>query len=316
MASLFTKDMLPSSTEEAIRSFDERYLGAVMAADPGDWAQQFVFDTDSPRTTFPLSFVSTKYRETKEVTGRAETMESDSFDVSVVEFDAGYEASWLDLKTNSFAYRQWNQQASLFVMAERRHVSKELTALLELGTSVTSPWDNVAFFSASHRANRKANSTTFSNYQSSALDPAVIANITAEITSMKDVRDANGDRLGVQPDEIWLPPQKFQAVSNLLNQNFISDGTTTITNPYLGKLTPRELTDASDANDWYLVDSKLMGLLPPMVSMRYAAPEMALSFLDESSDHFKTTKKLKAMSHIFYGFGLVFPHAIRLVRGA
>lgn len=316
MASLFTKDLLPSSTEEAIRTFDERYLAAVMAADPGDWANQFVFDTPSPRTTFPLSYVASKYRETKEVTGRAQTMEEGSFDISVVEFDTAFEASWIDLRTNAFAYRQWTSAPSLFVMGERRHVSKELTALLELGTSATSPWDGVAFFSTSHRANKKNNTTTFSNYQSSTKDPATLANITAEIALMKDVRDTNGDRLGVQPDQIWLPPEKFQAVSNLLNQNFISDGTTTITNPYLGKLTPVELVDATDANDWYLVDSKLMSRMPPLAAMRYAADGLGLSFLDENSDHFKTTKKLKAMSHIFYGFGLVFPHAIRLVRGA
>lgn len=313
MADLYVKDLLPTSSEQAIREFQERYLAAVSAADPGDWAQKFVLSTGAPRNTFPLSYVSTKYNATKDDSGRVESMEEGSFDVSVIQYDTGYKANWVDLKTNSFAYRQWNQAPGLFAMGERRHVSKKLTALLEAGTTTVSPWDNVNFFSASHKANRKTLTTTFGNYQSSGTDPASITNITTEITSMKDVRDTNGDRLGVSPDEIWLPPQKFQAVSNLLSQNMINNGES---NPLLGKLRPVELVDATDVNDWYLVDSRLMSQLPCMVAMQYRPDGMGLSFLDENSDNFKKFGELQVLSKIWYGFGLVFPHAIRLVRGA
>jgi hypothetical protein len=36
---------------------------------------------------------------------------------------------------------------------------------------------------------------------------------------------------------------------------------------------------------------------------------------DESSDFFKDTGKLKMSAHIWYGFKLIFPHAMRLVKG-
>ena len=68
---------------------------------------------------------------------------------------------------------------------------------------------------------------------------------------------------------------------------------------------------------WYLADSKLISSgLTPWVSLRQTVPaSLSLRVFDESSDFFKTTGDILMTSHIWYGFGLALPHAIRLVRG-
>jgi hypothetical protein len=89
-----------------------------------------------------------------------------------------------------------------------------------------------------------------------------------------------------------------------------------MSNPIAG-LRAVYVPELTDADDWYLLDSKLAKVLPPWVGLRYS-PGLALELrqFDESSDFFKNTGKIKVSSHIWYGFGMPFPHAIRLVKGA
>lgn len=315
MTSLYTNELLPTTSEQAIREFNEKYLAVVSAAPAPTWADRFVSPVSAPRVTFPIGLMSTKFRETRDQGSRAKGMTEESFDLRVVEHDAGFEAPFLDISTNAFAYRNWMRAPERLRIAEGRHVCKQLATLLEAGTSDTSPYDGVAFFSASHKANpADSGAGTFSNYQSSAAAPT-IANIQTEMTAMRAVKDENGDKLGVEPDEIWLPTEKFQVVSDLLNQAFLASGES---NPMLGKLKPVHVPDLTDANDWFLVDSKLIAMgFDPMVAAKFVpADTLGLRFWDESSDFFKDTGKIRVSQHIWTGFRLVFPHAIRLVRGA
>lgn len=314
MASLYVNEQLPTTSEAAIREFNEKYLMALSAAAPSDWASRFVTAVGAPRTTFPLSFMSTKFVETKEQSGRFTGMGEKSFDVKVVEFNAGYEAKLLDLTTNVFAYKNWSAVPSRFVTAEARHIAYQLATLLELGTATPSPFDDVNFFSASHLANPVKGTATWSNYQSSTLAPS-LANIAAEMTNMRAVKDENGDKLGVNPTEIWLPTAKFQTVSDLLNQAFLASGES---NPIAGQIKPVHIPELTDADDWYLVDTNLMASgFDPMIAASYRPSDsLGLRSWDESSDYFKDTGKIKIGAHIWTGFNLVFPHAIRLVKGA
>ena len=314
--SLYTPELLPTTSEEAIRQFNEKYLAVSSAAPAPTWADRFVMPVGAPRVTFPIGLMSTKFRETRDQGSRAKGMTEESFDLKVVEHDAGFEAPLLDIKTNTFAYRNWMRAPERLRIAEARHVCKQLAVLLEDGTSQLSPWDGVAFFSASHKANPSdSGAGVFSNYQSSATDPAVIANLQAEMTAMRAVKDENGDKLGVEPDEIWLPTEKFQIVSDRLNQDRLANGES---NPILGKLKPVHVPDLTDVNDWFLVDSKQLAMgFDPMVAAKFMpADTLGLRFWDENSDFFKDSGKIKVSQHIWTGFRLVFPHAIRLVRGA
>lgn len=315
MASLYTNELLPATSEEAIREFNEKYLAVLTAAPAPSWADRFKIGVGAPRVTFPISLMSTKFQETKEASGTFKSMAEKDFDLKVVEFDAGYEAKALDIRTNAFAYRNWSAVPQRFVTAQARHICKELAALLEAGTSELSPWDGVAFFSASHKANPKYLTTTFSNFQAVAKSPTTLADLQGEITSMMGVLDENGDKLGVEPDEIWVPTAKAQYVSDYLSQQYIGNGET---NPLFGKLKVVHVPELTDANDWYLVDSKLMAMgIEPMIAAEYRPSEdLGLRFWDESSDFFKDTGKLKVSNHIWTGFKLVFPHAIRRVTGS
>ncbi len=320
MASLFTHQTLPATSEEAIREFDEKYLAAITAAAPPAWAAQFLYTVGAPRATFPISLMSTKYNETKEQSSRFKTMAEKSFDLTVVEFDAGYEAKLLDILTNTFAYRNWGRAPGALADGEVKHVAKNLVTLLE-DTAQVSPWDGELFFDTDHRSNpaeviveTQGRKNTWSNLQSGAAAPT-LANIAAEMTLMRDVRDTNGDKLGIEPNEIWLPTPKFQGTSDLLNQAFLATGES---NPLLGKIKPVHVPDLTDINDWYLVDTNQIAKgVEPMIAANYRdVGSLGLRTWDESSDFFKDTGKLKVSAHIWYGFKLVFPHAIRRVVGA
>jgi hypothetical protein len=315
MASLYTNELLPTTSEEAIRQFNEKYLAVTSAASPSDWASRFHTSTPSPRVTYPLSAMATKFLEAKENSDRFKGFEEKSFDLKVTKFHAGFEVSMFDLKTNVFAARNWSNAPGRFKVAEQRHIASKLATLLEAGTSTLSPWDDVNFFSATHQSNPFESLGTWSNYQSVAAAPS-LANIQTEMVAMqKAVKDENGDKLGAMPDEIWLPTDKFQVVSDLLNQAFLSSGES---NYMMGKIKAVHVPELTDVNDWYLVDSKLLAQgYDPMLSVSYQEPaSLGLTFWDESSDFFKDTGKIKVAQKIWTGRGLLFPHAIRKVVGA
>ncbi len=320
MASLFIKDTLPAGSEAAIREFDEKYLAAITAAAPPGWCSGFVTPVGAPRTTFPISLISTKYNETKEQSSRFKTMAEKEFDLNVVEYDAGYEAELLKILTNTFAYRNWSKAPGKLADGEMKHVAKNLVTLLE-DTAQTSPWDGELFFDTDHRSNPKevivevqGRKNTWSNLAAGTQAPT-LANIASEMTLMRDVRDENGDKMGVEPNEIWLPTPKFQGTSDLLQQAFLASGES---NPMLGKIKPVHIPDLIDANDWFLVDTTQFAKgVEPMIAANYRdVGSLGLRSWDESSDFFKDTGKIKVSAHIWYGFKLVFPHAIRRVPGA
>ncbi len=320
MASLFTHQTLPATSEEAIRQFDERYLAAITAAAPPGWCAGFIDSVGAPRVTFPIALMSTKFNETKEASSRFKTMSEQAFDLTVVEFDAGYEAKLLDILTNTFAYRNWGRAPAALADGEVKHVAKNLVTLLE-DSAQLSPWDGLTFFNDAHRSNPKeviaatqGRKNTWDNLQAGPLAPT-IANISAEMTLMRDVRDENGDKMGIEPNEIWLPTEKFQGTSDLLNQAMINGGDS---NPLLGKIKPVHVPDLTDINDWYLVDTTQFAKgVQPMIAAQYRdVGSLGLRQWDESSDFFKDTGKLKMSAHIWYGFKLIFPHAIRRIVGA
>jgi hypothetical protein len=324
--SLYEYDKLPTTSGLALVEFSDRYLAAQGVALPPGWVDQYG-DTQpigSPKATFPISQLSGRYQETKG-DSRTKSMLETSFDVKVIEFDMGYEAKLLDLFQNVYAYRKWNEAAGRFTVAEANHRADAIVTLLEAGES-TACWDGVNFFATNHPACFGDSAAgTFSNYQASTKDPNSIPNIIAELTAMRGVKDENGKKLGVDPDTILLPTEKFELVRSLLLQQQVSvasgtgspgGGTGSMSNPLAG-LNAVHVPQLTDANDWYLVDSKLTSTLPPWASLRFS-PGSALELRqwDESSDFFKNTGKIKVSSHIWYGFALVFPHAIRKIAGA
>lgn len=323
MGSLYTSELLPTTSEQAIREFEERYLAGISATPAPTWADELgdIIDVGAPRVTFPISLLSTRYVETREASSRFKTLLEQSFDLKVVEYDAGHEAKLMDLFLNVFAYRKWGEVPSRFQTAEGFHVVENLATLLE-DTSQLSPWDGLSFFNANHKANPSGDpSSTWSNFQATPKDVLNISNITDEITLMQGVLDENGKKMNVDPTHIMVPTQKGKKLQFLLAQNMVVIGTGTApsSNPYVGKFNVIINPQLTDADDWYLIDQNLIRnqAVPPWVVAKFLPPaDLGLRFFDESSDFFKNSGKIKVSSHIWYGFKLVFPHAIRKVTGA
>lgn len=325
LKSLYSIEQLPTTDQAAIREFNDRYLAAIGAAQPTGWADKYgdVVPTSSPLTTFPVSQLRTQYRRS-EGEPRFKKLRAKSFDVKTEEFDDGYQAKLKDIFNQLFAYRQWQAAPARLVLAEDQFRHTNVAALLELGTATVCV-DGQNFFSTTHPCNigDATVGTAWSNYQASTKDVVSITNIQDEVTLMKAVKDENGNKMGVNPDTIIVPTEKSEALKNLLAQNLIlgalSSATSngTVTNPYQGgRFTVVEAKELTDPNDWYLVDSTLAAELAPWVSVRETVPQsLALRSYDESSDFFKDTGDIKMSSHIWYGFGLALPHAIRLIRG-
>jgi hypothetical protein len=320
---LFTINTLPATSQAAIREFDDRYLASIGATPPTNWTDLGdLLDVNQPMVTFPVSSFALKYQQTQGE-NRFKTMAEKSFDVKVQELDAGYEGNLLDLLTKTFAYRNWLEGPRRLMYAEGRHRNEQIATLLDTGEATTWPIDGANFFSATHLSDfNDTDSATWSNYQAAATPVTSIVNIEQEVTSFQGVLDENGAELGADPDTILVPTAKYEAVKNLLAQAMILDstGAAGVTNPYQGKFRVVRVPELTDADQWYLVDSKLLASsgLAPWLSLRYATPQssgLALRWYDEASDFFKDTGKIKASSHIWYGFSLGFPHAIRKVEG-
>lgn len=332
---LYTIDTFPTTSQAAMREFDDRYLAAVGAAPPPTWTDAGdLLPTGSPLVSFPIANMAIQYLQTQGES-RFRTLLEKSFDMKAQEFDAGVEGKLLDILQQTFAYRNWQAGPARLMLAEGRFRNKQIAALLEDGENqkwggAATPIDDANFFSATHLSDfSDADSTTWSNYQSSTKDVVSIANLEAEVTAMQGgVLDENGDKMDADPDTILVPTAKYESLKNLLAQEMIlHPGTSTtdttaggVSNPYKGRFNLVRIPEFTDANDWYLVDSKLRASqgLTPWISLRYTVPNPALQLrqYDESSDYFKDTGRIKVSSHIWYGFALGFPHAIRKVKGA
>jgi hypothetical protein len=322
---LYSVDQLPTTDQAAIREFNDRYLAAIGASQPTGWADTLgdLVPANSPLVTFPVSQLRTRYLRT-EGENRFKKLRAQSFDVKTEEFDDGFVVKAKDLYNKLFAYRRWQEAPARFVTAEAQFRHTQIAALLEAGASTLSV-DGQNFFSATHPANQGDSTVTpaWSNYQSTAKDVVSITNLAAEVALMMSVRDENGVKLGVYPDTILVPTEKYEGLKNLLAQAIILGGPTTgvsngsITNPYMGRFNVVPVKEFTSAVDWYLIDSKMSGEgFSPWVSVRETVPQtLALRSFDESSDYYKDTGNLKMSSHIWYGFGLALPQAIRKVVG-
>ena len=184
---------------------------------------------------------------------------------------------------------------------------------------------------------------TWSNYQSSAKNVLgslatgtagtfQIDNLQAEVVAGETgVLDENGLLLGVDYDTILVPyDYKTPLVNGLKNSRLMATTTNATSNDvaaagvdnvykdHFNVIGVREFTTVSTSTaDWYLLDSKLIKKgLSPWLAMRQTVPaSLALRVFDESSDFFKNTSNIKISSHLWYGFSLVLPHAIRRIKG-
>lgn len=331
---LYTVTTLPADDQAALREFNDRYIASIGAAQPPTWSDfGDLFPTNAPQVTFPIGSLALKY-ERFQGEERTKTLLAKSFDLKSEEFSAGLEAELLDLTTKVFSYRNWQQGPARMMIAEARFRNRAIVALLEGGHTGTK-WgvtanqpngiDNAYFFSATHLSDfTDPASTTWSNYQATGKDVTDLTKIEEEVILMQGALDENGEKLGTDPDTILVPTAKYETLKNKLAKDMILETSgssfAATNNVFKGRFNVIHVPELTDVNDWYLVDSKLRSSsgLPPWIMMRYTAPnpELQMRIWDTSSDFFKNTGRIKVSSHIWYGFTLGFPHAIRKITGA
>jgi hypothetical protein len=349
---LYTQDTLPTTSQAAIREFNDRYLAAIGASVPQGWADMYgvMIPTDSPEVTFPVSQLRTKYVRT-EGESKYKKLGEASINIKSEEFDDGYQARLMDILKKVYAYRQWQMAPARLVLAEDQFRHTTIANLLTNATGTTlapACVDGLSLFNSAHLANITDGSitSTWSNYESTATNIlGSLANTSGPITGVAQidylqqevtlgqtqVLDENGNIMGVDYDTILVPYDYYEPVKNMLAKNFLLQVTASATTPfnpaagatdniYKGRfnvIPVREFSVATGQTaDWYLIDSKLIGEMPPWISMKMSvASSLALRVFDESSDFFKNTGNIKLSSHIWYGFGAMFPHAIRRIKG-
>lgn len=316
---LYTNDQLPTTSAAALREFNERLLACIAMSQPDGWHEQLglVDSTNALHTTFPISALGLKFQKTMGENRFKTAMEA-ALEMKAEEFDEGIEASVIELFTQTFRWKQWKNGPAQLLIAEKNFVALNVAELLEGGTTVNR-YDGVPFWSAAHPCNfaKPAEFGTFSNYQANA-KAITIVNLEAEISLMKTVKDENGKKLGIKPDTLIVPSEKYESTKNLLSQTLILDTNAGVSNPYQGKLNVVEAKELTDVNDWYLVDSAMVRMgVAPWIAMKFNAPA-SLQFrnYDESSEFFRDHGKIKVSNHIWYSFAQGLPHAIRKIVGA
>jgi hypothetical protein len=330
MALLNPATILPSSSRDAREMFDERYNAAQLLVQPQTWVSELGEDYPTPalETKYPMSVLALKFTEAKGKETNFRTIGEKDCTLTVAEYKEGVEIELMKLMTNSFVAKRWAETPAAFLQAEQTFKLKLIAAALEANTE-TCGWDDLALFHDAHLCNPKdPNSSTFDNLQATAKDVSDIAKLEEEITLMAEVLDINGDRLGVMPTHIGVPPAKFQKLKNTLKQDFIPStatpgaGTTTMRNPYNDAgLTVVRMDQLTDVNDWFLFDMNLISKsVPPWVVAKLALPgidTLGIRHWDmDNSDSARARSVIGVAQHIFYGFKFLHPHGIRRVAGA
>jgi hypothetical protein len=322
MADLFTIDTLPTTSQAAIREFDDRYIAAQGTYSPNKWFDMLgtFSPTNSPDTTFPINQIGLLFQATKGENRFKNAIEK-SIQIKSTEFDEGIKAKLMDLFTNSFAWARWQQGPSLLVTAEEWFRGKQVSTLIEAGETTLS-YDGKYFFDDDHPINPGDSSVgTYDNLDVAGLDVISVANIQAQITQFRlNCKDENGNNLDFGRVALGVPTAKYEGLKNLLKKEQIASaaGTASETNPYGdGSIEVVHMPQLTDVNDWYVFAPELYSMIPPWLALKLSVPgSLATRVYDESSELFRDTGQIAYSAHIWYGFGLAFPQGIRKVTGA
>lgn len=334
-----------ASSQAALQSFRLEYNLALASA-PAGWAETVgrMLADGSMKTTYPLNFRALKY--TEKTAQNAATSQPQNVDIEVKqrEFYEGQQIELRRLVKGDFAYIQsWAQLASDLALARVALRNELVTALLEAATTgywgqsslLTTGIDGQPFFSASHKVNpfdatkKLRGSATFSNYQSAAT-PLNATNLTIEKNAAMQVAAPDGRELGIRFDGILYPSSLDQTAENLLKiQDLILDARSSLNsvnnvmgatrNPHFGsgleQTRGHELAGTDTTANYFLYSREgiARGLVPWVIA---EDPTEEVRLFDESSDFYKTTGNIKYESHVFLNAVLLYPHAIRLVKGA
>lgn len=313
MASLTAGEKISVTVADQVRIYKEEYLAALLTPAPEpEWINLIAAEetVTSPLVRFPIALMSGSFQETKADNRDVEW--SDKYvDLSVTEYDWGYEAKAEELASNPVKQKQWAAAPAAAVSKERRKMSQLVAATLEANPT---GYDGVALFHDSHPIDGGG---TFDNLQATTMDPTSASAVLAEkILGEQQLKDSDGQLLGAEFDTVMMVPSKASALRFLLQQNFIPNaaGTATQSNPLPAASLNVVGNPFLTGNYAYFISSALMKSMPALVAVSYdPGSPLRLRQFGFESDHFKSTGRVKNSHHIWIGCGALFPNAIRRV---
>ena len=334
-----------ASSQRALEEFRLEYNSTLVSL-PVAWAEELgsVLPGGSLKDTYPISFASMLYKEKVAQGGAATTPQSADVSIQKKLWSLPAQAQLVRIVKGDFAYiQQWQQNAQHMARARVFLRNQVVTTLLEAGLSgywgqtqdQATGIDGQPFFSATHKINpfdptikSITGAATFSNYQATGA-PLNAANLTAEKAAMIMVPGPDGQNLGSRATGLLNPLCLDETARLLLTvQDLIlaADAQTSGTGKF-GQvrnehfmsgfehmLAPQLAGSAATAN-YYLFSRETIGRgMPPWVIAEDAAEELRV--WDESSDFYKDGGFIKIESFVYLNGGLLYPHGIRLVKGA
>jgi len=115
--------------------------------------------------------------------------------------------------------------------------------------------EGVALCSNSHTTTSGASTSTgFDNYGTASLTATAV---NAARTQMRYFRGDQGQRLQIVPDELWIPIDLYEKAFEIVNSMGKVDTDLNNRNVHKGAYTVNEWIFLSDANNWFMADSKL-----------------------------------------------------------
>lgn len=115
--------------------------------------------------------------------------------------------------------------------------------------------EGVAMCSDSHTTNSGASTASgFDNLVTTALSATALS---AARIQMVGLRDDKANRIQIQPDELWIPPDLFEKAYEIVASMGKVDTANNNRNVHEGAYTIHEWNYMSDANNWFLADSAM-----------------------------------------------------------
>lgn len=144
--------------------------------------------------------------------------------------------------------------------------------------------------------------TTQSNSGTTALSAAAVESTRL---LMRAFTDDKNNLIGVNPDELWVPPALEKTAWEIVNSINIPDSANNNANFYNGKMRVKVWDRLTDSNNWFMADSLWRAECAKWYNRQ--APEIML--VDESTTHL--TYELK----LYYSFGVddwrwIYGHAV------
>lgn len=145
--------------------------------------------------------------------------------------------------------------ANAYSRTREVHAARTLVNAFSVDTYFYSHSEGVALCSDSHTTTSGASTSTgFDNKITAALTAVAVA---AARVQMVGFRGDQAERISVTPDELWYPPNLYEQAYEIIKASGKVDTANNNPNVHQGQYKGYEWRYLTDANDWFMCDSRM-----------------------------------------------------------